>query len=73
MTSKEMEFLKNAEKEAYQEQKKELDRIFPVLSLSSRAEIVSLAQKLKAVEDQMEPTRFYIRANGSVIVAKKGV
>ena len=51
----------------------ELIRIFSNLSPSSKAAVISWAQKLKAVEDQMEPTRFYIRTNGSVIVAKKGV
>ncbi len=44
------EIVRQAEKEAYQEQDAELSQIFPGLSLSSRAEVVSLAQKLKEKE-----------------------
>ena len=44
--------LDRLKKEAYQEQDAELSRIFPGLSLSSRAEVVSLAQKLKEKEEE---------------------
>ena len=46
------ELVRQAEKEAYQEQDAELSRVFPGLSLSSRAEVVSLAQKLKEKEEE---------------------
>lgn len=46
------EIVRQAEKEAYQEQDAELSQIFPGLSLSSRAEVVSLAQKLKEKEEE---------------------
>lgn len=44
------------EKEVYQEQDAVLSRLLPILSLSSRAEIISLAQKLK--ENEEEARRF---------------
>lgn len=44
--------LDRLKKEAYQEQDAELSQIFPGLSLSSRAEVVSLAQKLKEKEEE---------------------
>ena len=45
--------LDRLKKEAYQEQDAELSQIFPGLSLSSRAEVVSLAQKLKEKEEEI--------------------
>ena len=48
--------LERMEKEVYQEQDAVLSRLLPILSLSSRAEIISLAQKLK--ENEEEARRF---------------